>query len=149
MKAKSIILDTIKDHAIPCDSIKSNAFEMWASLAKLYQSSNENRKMVLREMLRNIKMAKTEIVSSYLTRITQVHDELSAVGEAITDGEFVITTLNGFQRSGTPFLKMLSPTRTVPTRRYCGMTSSTKRLVRRLFVADSQRVRRMRKMLPL
>ena len=93
MKARGIILDAIKDHVIPHVAGKSNAFEMWASLTKLYQSSNENRKMVLREKMRNIKMAETESVSSYLTRITQVRDELSAIGEAITDGELVRTSL--------------------------------------------------------
>ena len=49
--------------------------------------------MALREKLRNMKMTKTEKVSSFLTRITQVRDELGAVGEVITDGELVRTTL--------------------------------------------------------
>jgi hypothetical protein len=56
VKAKRTILDTIKDHVIPHVAGKTNVFEMWASLTKLYQSSNENRKMVLREKLKNIKM---------------------------------------------------------------------------------------------
>jgi hypothetical protein len=46
IKAKRIILDAIKDHVIPHVIKKSNAYEMWESLTKLYQSSNENRKMV-------------------------------------------------------------------------------------------------------
>ena len=70
VKAKRIILDAIKDHVIPHIAGKSNAFEMWTSLTKLYQSSNENWKMVLREKLRNIKMTEIEKVSSYLTKIT-------------------------------------------------------------------------------
>jgi hypothetical protein len=44
VKAKRIILDAIKDHVIPHVAGKANAFEMWASLTKLYQSSNENQK---------------------------------------------------------------------------------------------------------
>ena len=63
VKGKRIILDAVKDHVIPHIVGKANAFEMWASLTKLYQSSNENRKMVLREKLRNIKMNETEKVS--------------------------------------------------------------------------------------
>jgi hypothetical protein len=96
VKAKRTILDTIKDHVIPHVAGKTNVFEMWASLTKLYQSSNENRKMVLREKLRNIKMTETEKVSSYLARITQVRDELGAVGEVISDGELVRSALNVF-----------------------------------------------------
>jgi hypothetical protein len=96
VKAKRIILDAIKDHVIPHVAGKTNAYEMWASFTKLYQSSNENWKMVLREKLRNIKMTETEKVSSYLARITQVRDELGAVGEVISDGELVRSALNVF-----------------------------------------------------
>ena len=39
--------------------------------------------MVLREKLKSIKMAKGEVVISYLTRISQVRDELAAVGEVV------------------------------------------------------------------
>lgn len=41
---------------------------------KLYQKTNENRKMVLKEKL-SIKMVETETVTLYVTRITQVRDE--------------------------------------------------------------------------
>jgi hypothetical protein len=49
IKAKRIILDAIKDHLIPHLVGKTNAYEMSESLTKLYQSTNENRKMVFRE----------------------------------------------------------------------------------------------------
>ena len=55
IKAKRIILDVIKDHIIPQLTGKDHAHEMWESSTKLYQSSNENRKMVLREKLKSIK----------------------------------------------------------------------------------------------
>jgi hypothetical protein len=42
IKAKSIILDSIKDHLIPDLTGKTNAYEMWESLTKFYQSTNEN-----------------------------------------------------------------------------------------------------------
>ena len=51
--------------------------------------------MVLREKLKNIKMTKAENVVTYLTRLTQVRDELGVVGEAIVDSELVRTILNG------------------------------------------------------
>jgi hypothetical protein len=55
IKAKRIILDAIKDHLIPHLTGKENAYEMWESLTKLYQSTNENQKMVLREKLKSLK----------------------------------------------------------------------------------------------
>jgi hypothetical protein len=45
---KRIILDSINDHLIPHVTGKVNSYEMWESLTKLYQSTNENRKIILR-----------------------------------------------------------------------------------------------------
>jgi hypothetical protein len=86
-----IILDAIKYPFIPHVSGRKNASEMWESLIKLYQSSNENREMVLREKLINTKITKTDTVSSYLTKITWVKDELAAVGDIIKSTQLVIT----------------------------------------------------------
>jgi hypothetical protein len=107
IKAKRIILDTIKDHLIPHLTGKENAYEMWDSLTKLYQSTNENRKMVLREKLKNIKMTKAENLVTYLTRLTQVRDELGAVGEAIVENELVRTTLNGVSKQWAIFVESI------------------------------------------
>ena len=70
IKAKRIILDAVKDHVIPHISSKTLAYQMWEALTSLFQSSNENRKMVLREKLKSTKMAKDEGVIPYLTRIS-------------------------------------------------------------------------------
>jgi hypothetical protein len=105
IKAKIFILDAIKDHLIPHVTGKTHAYEMWESLTKLYQSTNENRKMVLREKIKNIKMTKAENVVTYLTRFTQVRDELGAVGEAIADSDLVRTTLNGVSKQWVVFVE--------------------------------------------
>jgi hypothetical protein len=68
IKAKITILDAVKDHIIPHVYGKAFAYEMWASLCKLYQSSNQNRLMVLQKKLRSIEMIKAESVTSYLSR---------------------------------------------------------------------------------
>jgi hypothetical protein len=65
IKAKRFILDAIKDHLIPHLAGKTRDYEMWESLTKLYQSTNENRKMVLREKLKSIKMTKAENMWSH------------------------------------------------------------------------------------
>jgi hypothetical protein len=105
IKAKRFILDAIKDHLIPHLTGKTHAYEMWESLTKLYQSTNENRKMVLREKLKSIKMTKAENVVTYLTRLTQVRDELGAVGEAIADSDLVRTALNGVSKQWVVFVE--------------------------------------------
>ena len=80
VKARRIILDAVTDHVIPHISAKDHAFQMWKALTNLYQSSNENRKMVLREKLKSVHMGKGESMASYLTKITQVRYELAVVG---------------------------------------------------------------------
>jgi hypothetical protein len=46
-KAKRTMCDAVRDHIISHLTGKAYAIEMWASLCNLYQSSNQNRKMVL------------------------------------------------------------------------------------------------------
>ena len=100
-----VILDAVKDHIVPHVFGKDHAFEMWDALTKLYQSSNENRKMVLREKLRSVKMVESESVTSYLTRVSQIRDELTATGEVINDDELVRVSLNGFSEKWAIFVK--------------------------------------------
>ena len=105
MKARLLILDAVRDHIIPHISGKKITREMWETLKKLYLSDNEHRKMVLRDKLRNTKMSKTDTVTTYLTRITYVHDELSVVGETVFDQEMMRTTLNGVTEPWKVFIE--------------------------------------------
>jgi hypothetical protein len=52
IKAKRVLLDLVKDHLIPHLTEKSMAKEMFYALVWLFQSTNMNRKMVLRNKLR-------------------------------------------------------------------------------------------------
>ena len=63
--------------------------------------------MVLREKLKSIKMAKGEVVISYLTRISQVRDELATVGEVVPNAELVQTALNGVSNPWAVFVEAL------------------------------------------
>ena len=65
-KAKRTICDVVRDHIIPHLTGKDYAFEIWASLCKLYQSPNQNWKIVLQDKPRSIQMLKTKLVTSYL-----------------------------------------------------------------------------------
>ena len=78
---------------------------MWTALTNLYQSSNENQKMVLREILKGTRMNNGENMVSYLTRITQVRDKLGVVGEVIESVELVHTTLNGVTKPWAVFVE--------------------------------------------
>ena len=105
IKAKRLILDGVKDHVIPHVRGKDHAFEVWATLTNLYQSSNENRKMALRDKMKTIRMKGSESVVAYLSRFTDVRDELAAIGDAVADTALVHTTLQGFPKSWEVFVE--------------------------------------------
>jgi hypothetical protein len=98
IKVKRTICDVVRDHIIPHLTGKDHAFEMWASLCKLYQSPNQNWKMVLQEKLKSIQMLDFETVISYLSRFTQIRDELAAIREIVDPNSLLRTTLNNFSK---------------------------------------------------
>ena len=103
-KTKRLILDKVKDHLIPHVRGKTYAHEMWTALIGLFQSSNENCKMVLKEKLKAIRMAKTDSATAYLNKITSVKDELEVVGETIAHTELVRITLHGLPKIWESFV---------------------------------------------
>src|SRR5713101_5079751 len=50
-RAMLIIMDGVKDHIVPHFSGKKTALEMWKAFKSLYQSKNENQKMVLQKRM--------------------------------------------------------------------------------------------------
>jgi hypothetical protein len=114
-KAKRTICDGVRDHVIPHLTGKDYAFEMWESLCKLYQSPNQNRKMVLQDKLRSIQMLDSESVTSFLGRFTQIRDELAAVGEIVDPDFMVRTALNSFTKPWGSFVRGIVAREVMPT----------------------------------
>ena len=66
---------------------------MYKALVDLFRSDNMNNKLILRCKLKHVQMSKTDNVTSYLMRITQLCDQLAVVGEKVLDAELVNVTL--------------------------------------------------------
>jgi hypothetical protein len=64
VKVGHIILDGVKDHLIALLSGETTVKDMWEALKSLFESKNENRKMVLREKLMDTKMTRSDTVTS-------------------------------------------------------------------------------------
>jgi hypothetical protein len=105
IRAQRIIADSIKDHLIPYVSSKKTPKEMFDALSKLYEGKNINRKMNLRSQLKNTKMQKGEMIQEYFSRISEIKEQLKAIGDTIDEDEFVITTLNGLARPWDAFIQ--------------------------------------------
>jgi hypothetical protein len=80
----------------------------------LYQGTSEARKLVLKDKLRNIKMGKSEPVVSYLTRFTQVKEELARVEETVSDKDMVNFALLGFPKYWENFIDAVSGREKLP-----------------------------------
>ena len=70
--------------------------------------------MVLQERMRSTKMAKGRGVIPYLTRLTQIRDELEGVGSKTEDEELVQIALNGFSKTRDTFIKDVVAREKVP-----------------------------------
>jgi hypothetical protein len=114
-KAKRTICDVVWDHIIPHLTRKTCAYEMWASLCKLYESSNENHKLVLHDRLRGIRMLEDESITSFLGRYTQIRDELGAVREVLNPHPIVRIDLNNFTKPWGPFVHDIVAREVMPT----------------------------------
>jgi hypothetical protein len=87
---------------------------MFDALVSLYQSENINMKMILRNKIRSIEMTRSDSVTSYLMKVTQICDQLAAVGEKVANAELVNMALNGFPSSWEPFVKGICARENLP-----------------------------------
>ena len=78
-------MEGVKDHIVSSLHGKSSPFLMWKYLTNLFQSKSGQRKLALKDKLRNIKMEKGGSIPKYLTKFFQCKDELESVGVTIDE----------------------------------------------------------------
>ena len=78
---------------------------MFDALSRLYEGKNINQKMTLRTQLKNVKMQDSKSIQSYFTRVSQIREQIEAIGDSVEEVELVMTTMNGFPRPWDPFIK--------------------------------------------
>jgi hypothetical protein len=107
IRAKRIIVDSIKDHPIPYVSSKKTPKEMFDALTRLYEGKNINRKMNLRTQLKNTRMQKGETIQEYFSRISEFKEQLEAIRDTIDEDELIMTALNGLTRPWDAFIQTI------------------------------------------
>ena len=90
---------------IPHVSSLKTPKEMFDALSRLYEGKNINRKMTLRAQLKAVKMQDSESIQSYFTRVSQLKEQIEAIGDSVEEAEIVMTTMNGLPRPWDPFIK--------------------------------------------
>ena len=77
---------------------------MFDALSRMYEGRNINRKMNLRAELESTKMIHGESIQDYFSRVSQIKEQLEAIGDKIDEDELVMTALNGITRSWESFI---------------------------------------------
>jgi len=72
---------------------------MWKALTNLFESKSDQRKLALKDKLRNIKCEKEDDMPKYLTKFTQCQDELVSVGVTVDDEDLVSLALLSLPKS--------------------------------------------------
>ena len=97
-KCRRILLEGVKDHIVSSLHRKASPLLMWKALTNLFQSKSDQRKLALKDKLRNIKMEKGDSMPKYITKFTQCRDELGSVGVTFDDEDLVSLALLGLPK---------------------------------------------------
>ena len=92
-KARSIILEGVRDHIVSNLHVKEAPFAMCKALTDLFQNSSDHMNQALKYKLRKIKIEKGDIIPKYLTKFTQCRDELGSVRVTIAEDDLVSLAL--------------------------------------------------------
>ena len=92
-------MEGVINHIFSSLHMKGTPFAMWKDLTYLFQSSNDHRKLALKDKLRKIKMEKDDTILVYLTKFVQCRDELGSVGVRVFDDDLVSLALLGLPKS--------------------------------------------------
>ena len=71
-KTRRIMLEGVKYHIVSNLHGKATPFAMWKALTNIFQSRRDQRKLVLKDKLRKIKMEKGDNIPKYLTKFVQI-----------------------------------------------------------------------------
>jgi hypothetical protein len=106
-KAKVLLRMSVKNSIIPHIRDCKMSKETWEILKGLYETTNSNRILFLKTKLLSIKMEANENITTYVSRIKDLCDQLSAIGEKVSNSDMVTITLKGLMRDYHVFISSL------------------------------------------
>ena len=93
--AMRIIMDSVRDHLVPIISNQDSAKKMYEALRNLFENENPSRIIALKDQLRQCKFNRDDSISTFFVKLSQIRDQLAAIGETIPDREVVLTAMTG------------------------------------------------------
>ena len=69
VKARKIIIYSVRDHLLPRISTFKTTYLMYDALKKMFESNNTNRVVTLKHQLQNLKMTKDDTITTFFMKI--------------------------------------------------------------------------------
>ncbi len=102
-KALSAIHLFVEDHVLHEIVACESARDAWQKLLRLYKARAGARLVSLRQALSSLRMG-NETCSQFLSRVTELRNDLSAAGEVVSDVELVVGVLKALPQSYAYFV---------------------------------------------
>ena len=115
VKARKILIDSVKSHLLFHISKAATAKEMFDILKKLFERDSTSKSIALRSQLHTLKMKKSESIDSYFARIAEIKNQLGNVGEVIPDKELSIYIVRGLPNPWETFVQTVTGRDTLPS----------------------------------
>ena len=78
---------------------------MFDALTDMFEGKNINKRMTLRNQLKGVKMKKEKTMQSYFSKVSQIKEQLEAIGDMVDEAEVVMATLNSIPREWDSFTR--------------------------------------------
>ena len=84
------------------------AKECFDTLVNLHKKKAPTERRSLKKQLRSLKMEKDETVATFFSRITQIRDQLLAIGDKVEDDDLVQTVFDALPTTWETFLASIN-----------------------------------------
>jgi hypothetical protein len=78
VKARKIIIYSVRDHLLPHIATIKTTYEMYDALKNMFESNNNLRALTLKNQLQYIKMTKVDTVATFFMKTSEIRDQLGA-----------------------------------------------------------------------
>ena len=85
VKARKIIIYSVRDHLLPRIANLKTTYEMHEALKYMFESDNTLRALTLKGQLQITKMTKGDTIATFFTKISEINEQLGAIGEIMSD----------------------------------------------------------------
>ena len=88
----------VKDFHLATLSKAESAKDAWETLESVYQAKSTARRLQLKRELNNLRKEPSEALTKYVSRATDLRDQLISAGHTIEDSEVVMSVLAGLPK---------------------------------------------------